>query len=30
MDLMRREGLTEVLTDDGDFAHEGFVYLLRE
>jgi uncharacterized protein len=30
MDLMRREGLTEVLTDDGHFAQEGFVCLLRE
>lgn len=29
MDLMRREGLTDVLTDDAHFAQEGFVCLLR-
>ena len=30
MDLMRRVGLTDVLTDDAHFAQEGFVCLLRE
>jgi predicted nucleic acid-binding protein len=30
MDLMRRTGLTDVLTDDAHFAQEGFVCLLRE
>jgi predicted nucleic acid-binding protein len=29
MEVMRREGLTDVLTDDGHFAQEGFVCLLR-
>jgi predicted nucleic acid-binding protein len=30
MDLMRRTGLSDVLTDDAHFAQEGFVCLLRE
>lgn len=29
MDLMHREGLTDVLTDDAHFTQEGFVCLLR-
>jgi uncharacterized protein len=29
MEAMRREGLTEVLTDDAHFTQEGFVSLLR-
>jgi predicted nucleic acid-binding protein len=30
MEAMRREGLTDVLTDDAHFAQEGFVCLLRD
>ncbi|WP_295430117.1 PIN domain-containing protein [uncultured Thiodictyon sp.] len=30
MEMMRREGLTEVLTDDAHFAQEGFVCLLSD